>query len=230
MAYRYLNRVEAGKVLGRLIKHREFRGAPIIVALPRGGVPIGFEVAQALHAPLDVLVVRKIGAPGHAELACGALTLSGEIVWNERIMRSLGVTKDELQATVDAEREEALARENAMRMTDAPMLPLLGKSVVLVDDGLATGATMKAAVRSVLTLNPAEVIVCIPVAPASSCVELERMGCSVVCDQQIDERFFSSVGQWYSEFPQVSTVECRELLRKNRQGDEITSDASSALS
>lgn len=217
MVYRYKDRVEAGKVLGRLVKHRAFLSNVVVVALPRGGVPVGFYVAEAVNAPLDVLVVRKIGAPGHTELACGALTLSGEVVWNERIMRSLGVTKEMLQSTVDDELKEAQARELAIRVTETPMIPLQRKSVLLVDDGLATGATMKAAVQSVLALKPAEVIVCIPVAPASSCVELEKMGCSVVCDQRVEERLFSSVGQWYADFPQVSTAECRELLRENRQ-------------
>lgn len=207
-------------MLGRLLKRRAFMSDVVVVALPRGGVPVGFEVADAISAPLDVLVVRKVGAPGHAELACGALTLSGEVVWNDRIMRSLGVTKEDLQGTVEEELKEARAREDALRSVDTQAIPLRGKSALLVDDGLATGATMKAAARAVLAVKPAEVVVCIPVGPASSCVELERMGCAVVCDQRVEERLFSSVGQWYSDFPQISTSECRELLRKNRVGRE----------
>jgi putative phosphoribosyl transferase len=224
MAYRYVDRVEAGKVLGRFLKRRVFKGNPVVVALPRGGVPVGFEVAEAIGAPLDVLVVRKIGAPGHSELACGALLLTGEVVWNERVLRALDVTKESLRSIVNDEIKEAKARESALRLPETPALSLRGASVIIVDDGLATGATMKAAIRGVFAQNPKEVVAAIPVAPSSSCVELEEMGCTVICVQRVDEDTFSSVGQWYQDFPQVSTMHCRQLLRRNRVKDASVQD------
>jgi len=220
MAYRYVDRVEAGKVLGRFLKKRAFRGTPVVVALPRGGVPAGFEVAEAIGAPLDVLVVRKIGAPGHSELACGAVLLSGEVVWNERILKALDITKESLRTIVNDEIKEAKARESALRSPQTPAIPLRDASVIIVDDGLATGATMKAAVCGVFAQKPKEVMVAIPVAPTSSCVELEMMGCTVICVQRVDEDTFSSVGQWYQDFPQISTAQCRQLLTRSRMKDE----------
>jgi putative phosphoribosyl transferase len=220
MAYRYVDRVEAGKVLGRFLKKREFKGNPVVVALPRGGVPVAFEVAEAIGAPLDVLVVLKIGSPGHSELACGAVLLTGEVVWNERILKALDITKESLRSIVNDEIKEAKARESALRSPQTPAIPLRDVSVIIVDDGLATGATMKAAICGVFAQKPKEVMVAIPVAPTSSCVELEMMGCTVICVQRIDEDIFSSVGQWYQDFPQISTAQCRQLLTRSRMKDE----------
>jgi predicted phosphoribosyltransferase len=194
-----------------------FVSNPIVVALPRGGVPIGFEVAQRLHAPLDILVVRKIGAPGHSELACGAFILGGEVVWNTGVMKALKLTREDLEETYQEEVEEAMQREQALRTPESPPMPLAGASVIIVDDGLATGATMKAALRGVQGEHPREVLIAVPVGPQSVCRELEKMGASLVCDQRVDDMSFSSVGQWYRQFPQVSTEECRELLVMNRR-------------
>ena len=190
---------------------------PLVVALPRGGVPLGYEVAKRLHAPLDLLVVRKIGAPGHSELACGAFILGGEVVWNTGILRALKITREDLEATYQEEIEEAKVREEALRTLESPPIPIAGRSVIIVDDGLATGATMKAAFQGVQGEHPREIIIAIPVGPQSTCRELEKMGASLVCDQRIDDTSFSSVGEWYERFPQVSTEECRELLVMSRR-------------
>ncbi len=222
MYHRYPTRRAAGQVLAELLSKHPFVAHPIIVALPRGGVPIGFEVARRLNVPLDLLVVRKIGAPGHAELACGAFILGGEIVWNTGVMKGLNVTREDLEDTFQEEVEEAKQREAALRTPESPPIPLAGRSVIIVDDGLATGATMKAAFNGVKGEHPQEIIVAIPVGPQSTCRQLEQMGASLVCDQRIDNGSFSSVGEWYDEFPQVSNEECRELLvmsRRNRGGE-----------
>ena len=217
MYHRYPSRQEAGQALGDVLSRHPFIARPLVVALPRGGVPLGSEIAKKIHAPLDLLVVRKIGAPGHSELACGAFILGGEVVWNTRVMKALRVTREDLEDTYQEEVEEAKQREEALRTPESPPLSLAGASVILVDDGLATGATMKAAIRGAQGEHPAEIIVAIPVGPQSTCREIEKMGCTLVCDQRIDDISFSSVGQWYREFPQVSTDECRDLLVRSRR-------------
>ena len=228
MYHRYPSRQAAGQVLAELLAKHPYVANPIVVALPRGGVPIGFEVAKALHVPLDLLVVRKIGAPGHSELACGAFILGGEVVWNTRVMKALNITREDLEDTYQEEVEEAKLREDALRTPDSPPIPLAGKSVIIVDDGLATGATMKAAFHGVQGEGPREIIIAIPVGPQSTCRDLEHMGASLVCDQRVDDVTFSSVGQWYHAFPQVSTDECRELLVRSRRHD-VDAGSASAL-
>lgn len=216
MYHRYADRRAAGKILGETLAKHPFRGKVVVVGLPRGGIPVGFEVAHALKAPLDFLVARKIGAPGHGELACGAFIVGGEVVWNSRVMRSLGLTSDDLERTHQLEIKEAQQRESLLRTPETSVVPFKGASILIVDDGLATGATMKAAVKGVLAREPAEVLVVIPVGPVSTCRDIEAMGVSLVCDQRVDEESFSSVGQWYRDFSQVTTEECKELLLKNR--------------
>lgn len=220
MYHRYRNRAEAGRVIAELVARHPLQGAPLVVALPRGGVPVGYEVAQKLAAPLDLLVVRKIGAPGNAELACGAFILGGEVVWNTKVMKALRVTRQDLEDTYQDEVDEAKHREEALRTPDSPPLPLAGRSVIIVDDGLATGATMKAAVRGVKAEHAREIVVAVPMGPVGTCREIEEMGCDLICDQRIDEQSFSSVGEWYQEFPQVSTDECREIVVTNRRERE----------
>ena len=217
MYHRYESRQHAGQVIADLVARHPFSAKPLIVALPRGGVPVGAEVARRLHAPLDILVVRKIGAPGHSELACGAFILGGEVVWNTRVMKAIKVTREDLEDTYQEEIQEAKQREELMRTPDSPPLSMAGTSVVIVDDGLATGATMKAAIQGVTGEHPREVVVAVPVGPVSTCREIEKMGCALICDQRIDEVSFSSVGEWYDEFPQVSTDECRDLLVTSRR-------------
>lgn len=224
MYHRYHTRRDAGRVLGELVARHPMKASPLVVALPRGGVPLGREVAQRLDAPLDFLVVRKIGAPGHAELACGAFILGGEVVWNTRVMKALRVTREDLEDTYQDEVNEAKQREEALRTPESPPIPLAGRSVVIVDDGLATGATMKAAIQGAKAEHPAEVIVVVPVGPVSTCREIEAMGCDLICDQRIDEQSFSSVGEWYDEFPQVATEECRDIVVESRRETRARDD------
>lgn len=222
MYHPYADRRAAGRALGELLAKHPFRANVVVVGLPRGGIPVGYEVARKLNAPLDFLVARKIGAPAHGELACGAFIVGGEVVWNTRVMRSLGLTSDDLEQTHQQEIKEAKQRESILRTPEASAVAFKGLSVLIVDDGLATGATMKAAVKGALAREAAEVIVAVPVGPVSTCREIEDMGVSLVCDQRIDEDSFSSVGQWYRDFSQVTTEECKELLLKNRSEISIT--------
>lgn len=223
MRHTYPTRHAAGHVLAQTLTRHPFKTPPVVIALPRGGIPVGFEIAQALRAPLDFLVVRKIGAPGHSELACGAFITGGEVVWNTSVLNALRLTTEDLRATHTQEMREAKEREEALRTPEISSIPLVGRSVVLVDDGIATGATIKAAIKGLLRSKVAELIVAIPVAPTSSCREIEKMGVDLVCDQRIDEEHFSSVGEWYEEFPQVPTAECKELLERNRREGKIAS-------
>lgn len=231
MYHRYHTRQEAGLVLAELLSKHPFKTRPLVVALPRGGVPLGYEVAKKLGAQLDFLVVRKIGAPGHAELACGAFILGGEVVWNTQVMKALRVTRQDLDEVYQEETDEAKRREEALRTPDSPPVPLVGRSVIIVDDGLATGATMRAAIQGVRGEHPSEIIVGVPVGPTSACREIERMGCALICDQRIDDQSFSSVGDWYNDFPQVTTEECRDILvTSRREFDEARFTEPSALS
>jgi putative phosphoribosyl transferase len=159
-----------------------------------------------------------VGAPGHAELACGAVAPDGIQVWNEDVVRALGLSHKELDYLVEREQLEVARRESAIRTPLTPAIPLNNASVVLVDDGVATGATMRAAMLAVLRHHPAELVVALPVGPSDTCEELQSAGqCSLECLNVIDSSAFASVGEWYDEFSQVETEECRELLIANRE-------------
>ena len=215
---RFLDRTQAGQALAQELRRRTWSSPVVVVALPRGGVPVGAEIARELHAPLDIAMVRKIGAPGHEELACGAIAASDVVIWNEDIVRTLGVAQDVLSASVAREREEMSRRERAIRSFLTPALPLRGLSVVLVDDGVATGATMKAAVKAVHLQHPKEIVIALPVAPLDTYDELRRELCSdVMCLSVVSPGRFGSVGSWYDDFSQVETEACRDLLEANRK-------------
>jgi putative phosphoribosyl transferase len=214
----YYSRVEAGRELARLLSRTVLVPPVLVVALPRGGVPVGFEVAEHLNAPLDILVVRKVGAPEQPELACGAVASGGVVVWNQQVLRSLQVAPGDLQMTVEAEQEEVRRREGILRGAQGcEALNPQAATVLLVDDGIATGATMKAAVEVVRRGGPAQVVVCVPVAPEETCREFEQLGCQVVCPIRVSNGAFSSVGEWYEDFTQVGTEECRQLLLRSRK-------------
>ncbi len=188
----------------------------MVIALPRGGVPVAQHVARLLRAPLDILIVRKIGAPGHPELACGAIASGGFVQWNPRVVEALGLTSDTLDTLHQNAELELRERERSLRNPDSPPLDIRRKTVVLVDDGLATGASMKAAVEAVRSMGPDTVTAAFPVAPARTCKEIEQLGCRVVCPLKIDDERFSSVGQWYEDFTQVASEVCRRILSENR--------------
>ncbi len=203
------DRTEAGRVLADKLAAYTGRADVVVLALPRGGVPVGFEVARSLGVPLDVCSVRKLGVSGHAELAMGAIAGDGTRVVNRRVVRELGIAEDKLQAVAAAERQELERRERTYRGQRSPP-ELTGKVVIVVDDGLATGATMWAAVAAIRRQQPARVVVAVPVAAASTCQALEQAADEVVCAST--PALFVAVGQAYCDFGQTTDEEVRALL------------------
>jgi len=209
MLKRFENRAEAGRRLAD--KLVEYAGRPdvLVLALPRGGVPVAFEVAQALQAPLDVFLVRKLGVPGHEELAMGAIASGGVLCLNENVIQALKPPLRVVQAVSARELEELERRERAYR-GDRPALEVRGRTVILVDDGLATGSTMRAAVAAVRRLEPARLIVAVPTAAPSTCAELGPEADECICCITPDP--FYAVGVWYEDFSQTTDQEVRDLL------------------
>jgi predicted phosphoribosyltransferase len=207
---RFRDRAEAGKALAALLAADYGNGSDVVVlGLPRGGVPVAYEVAVALDAPLDVFVVRKLGVPGQPELAMGAVASGGSRVLNRYVLRISGVSDDELERVTVAERE-LLARREASYRGDRPPLEVAGRVVIVVDDGLATGASMRAAVEALRTQGPSELVVAVPVAPPDSRDELAGVADKVVC-ARTPHPFFA-VGHWYDDFSEVSDDEVRRYL------------------
>jgi predicted phosphoribosyltransferase len=214
----FRDRTQAGQLLGDAVKS-SVQGAVVVIGLPRGGVPVAAQVAAVCGAPLDVYLVRKIGSPGQQELASGAIASGGVVVWNRRVLQALGLTPSDLRDTVEVEEAEIRRREQAIRSALTPAIVLTGKTVVLVDDGVATGATMRAAIRAIKQSSPKEIIVALPVAPEDTCSEFEHgEKVKVVCLKRVASDSFGSVGQWYDDFTQVETEECRTILERNRAG------------
>lgn len=207
----FRDRAEAGRLLAAKLK--AYAGCPnvLVLALPRGGVPVAFEVAQALRAPLDVFVVRKLGVPGHEELAMGAIATGGVRVLNDEVVSELGIPKWIIDAVAAEEGRELHRRERLYR-DDAPPPQVSGRIVILIDDGLATGSTMRAAVAAVRQQKPARVIVAVPVAAAETCAEFRGIADEVVC-AFIPDRFYA-VGRWYEDFSQTTDEEVRWLLEQ----------------
>jgi predicted phosphoribosyltransferase len=183
----------------------------VVLALPRGGVPVAAEVAKALGAPLDVFVVRKVGVPGHEELAMGAIASGGVLVLDEGLVRTLGIDREVLERVIAREVEELERREDAYRGSREPP-DLEGKTVILIDDGLATGSTMRAAALAVRRYNPARIVVAVPVASEQTCDQFRDVVDEVVCD--ITPSPFHAVGLWYGDFSQTTDDEVRELLHQ----------------
>jgi len=206
----YTDRQQAGRALGAALQRFAARADVIVLALPRGGVPVGYEVAQHLHAPLDVLCVRKLGVPGHAELAMGAVASGGVRVLNHEVVGNLRLSTLSLDEVSQRERRELERRERLYRGA-RPYPSLARKCVILVDDGLATGATMQAAVRAVRQQHAAEVIVAVPAGPSETVGRLACDADEVLC--LATPRWFSSVGQWYTHFEQVSDAQVQQLLK-----------------
>jgi putative phosphoribosyl transferase len=204
---RFRDRADAGRALAARLAH--LRAAdPIVVGLPRGGVPVAAEVAAALGAQLDVVLVRKIGAPGREELAVGAVGEDGVTVRNDAVLRELGLSWDDLAGQVERERAEIRRRAAVLRTGARP--DLRGRTVVLVDDGIATGATMVAALRVLRDLGAAHVVLAVPVAPPDSLAALAPLADEIVCP--VTPRRFAAVGQWYDDFTQVPDDRVRMLL------------------
>jgi predicted phosphoribosyltransferase len=205
---RFLDRVDAGRRLARVLLHHRGTGA-LVLGLPRGGVPVAAEVAAAIDAELDVLVVRKLGVPGHEELAMGAVAGGGLRVLNRDVLLRLELPPSVVDAVTARAAELVAERERAYR-GDRPPLVLRGRRVVLVDDGLATGATMRVAVRAVTGGGASPVVVAVPVAPPSACEALRSLADEVVCLHTPSS--FLAVGTWYEDFSETSDDEVRDLL------------------
>ncbi len=205
----FKDRREAGRVLAQKLAH--YRGNPdvVVLALPRGGVPVGFEVAEFLDAPLDVFLVRKLGVPGHEELALGAIASGGVRVINHDVVYMTGIDEQGIDAIAEREQRELERRESSYR-DGRPPINIEGHIVILVDDGLATGATMLAASRAVSKLRPKRLVVAVPVAAPETCDELRRKVDEVICAET--PRPFHAVGLWYEDFSQTSDAEVRDLL------------------
>ena len=208
-AGRFRDRTQAGQRLAERLQAYAGRDDVVVLALPRGGVPVAFEVARALGAPLGVFVVRKLGVPGHEELAMGAIASGGVVLLDEGLVQALGLGRDELERTVAAELRELERREQAYADNRKPP-EVEGKTVVLVDDGLATGSTMRAAALAVRRLSPTRIVVAVPVAAPETCEELRTVADETVC--VLTPHPFRAVGLWYEDFAQTSDDEVRRLL------------------
>lgn len=205
----FQDRREAGQALAGLLIGRDHLKDPVVLALPRGGVPVGLEVARALGAPLDILVVRKVGLPDQPELAMGAVASGGVEVRNPEVLRQLGVEEGVFRAVAARETRELLRREAAYRGSRAPV-EVGNRTVILVDDGIATGSTIRAAIRALRLRSAAEVVVAVPVAPSEVRDALATEADEVVCVSTPSP--FYAISPWYQEFPQLSDTDVRELL------------------
>src|SRR6266496_3296071 len=208
------NRIEAGRQLAEKLEKYADRDDVIVLGLPRGGVPVAYEVAQRLRAPLDVFIVRKLGVPGFEELAAGAIASGGVRVLNEDVIRAIPYADEAIEAVTVKETAELERREHIYR-EGRPPPELRDRIVILVDDGLATGATMRAAVKALRPTGTAKIVVAVPVGPPDTCRELEEEADETICLST--PIFFQAVGQYYEDFSQTSDEDVRELLSKASQ-------------
>jgi putative phosphoribosyl transferase len=212
------DRRDAGRQLAAALSDYGGRSDVVVLALPRGGVPVAYEVAKSLAAPLDVFLVRKIGVPGHEELAMGAIASGGVRVVNEDVVRELGIPKSMFDTVAAEELLELERRERAYRGDRTPP-DVHGKTVMLVDDGLATGSSMRAAIAALRRLDPAKVVVAVPVAAPEVCAEFQDIADDVVCAHTPPS--FRAVGLWYDDFSQTTDEEVRELLSQQNEASGV---------
>src|SRR5438445_3876086 len=212
---RFRDRREAGRLLGAHLSAYANLPDVLVLALPRGGVPVAAEVARALEAPLDVFVVRKLGVPGHEELAMGAIASGGVRVLNEDVVRPLRIPGDVIDAVAAEEQQELERRERAYR-GDRPAPDVRGRAVILVDDGLATGSTMRAAVAALRQQRPARIVVAVPVGAAETCAEFQAEADETICARTPEP--FYAVGLWYDDFSQTTDEEVHDLLERAAEG------------
>jgi putative phosphoribosyl transferase len=209
MSALFQNRRQAGQQLAASLEEYANRSDVLVLALPRGGVPVGYELAKALRVPLDVFVVRKLGVPGQEELAMGAIAPGGVRILNAEVVRHLGISEWVIAAVAAAEQKE-LERRNQLYRDARPAPAVEGRTVILVDDGLATGSTMRAAVAALRQRRPAKIVIAVPVAAASTCEELKLEVDRIVCG--LTPEPFHGVGEWYEDFSQTTDEEVRDLL------------------
>ncbi len=212
MAY-FANRVDAGKRLASELKNQIGKDA-IVLAIPRGGVVVGYEIAKALNLPLDVIIPRKIGAPNNPELAIGAMTEDGTIILDQNLVSYIGVSQDYLKEESERQKKE-IGRRLKLYRGNEPYPKIQGKDVIIVDDGIATGSTMKAALASVRNRGAKSVIVAVPVGPPATIKELKTQADKVVCPYTPE--YFQAIGQFYADFEQTTDEEVIQLLKQNRQ-------------
>lgn len=211
MTTRFHDRREGGRRLATELERFANRADVRVLALPRGGVPVGAEVARALGAPLDVFVVRKLGVPGQEEYAMGAIATGGVVLLDERVVRAAGVDDADVDRVLQRERRELQRRERRYRGDRSPP-DVAGRTVILVDDGLATGSTMLAAVAALRAERPSRIVVAVPVASPDTCAKLRRSADDVICPLTPDP--FYAVGLWYEDFSQTTDEEVRDLLEQ----------------
>jgi predicted phosphoribosyltransferase len=211
----YRDRTEAGKRLAAELTEYANRPDVLVLALPRGGVPVAFEVARALGAPLDIFLVRKLGVPGHEELAMGAIATGGVRVLNKDVVRYLNIREEVVDAVAAEEQRELVRREKLYR-EERPAPDVSGKTVILVDDGLATGSTMRAAAAALRQQSPTRIVIGVPVSSPATCDEFRDEVDEIVC--AVTPEPFQAVGQWYEDFSQTTDDEVRELLERSSRG------------
>lgn len=208
---KFIDRQEAGIILAEQLKSYANQSNTIILALPRGGVPVAFEIATTLSLPLDIFIVRKLGVPNHEELAMGAIASGGTVIFNEPLMTQLNLEGSSIEGVLHAEQKELVRRELLYRSNrPAPNLP--GKTIILVDDGIATGSTMYAAIQALRKHKPTSIIIAVPVAPRTTYDEMKTLVDKIVCP--LTPTNFYAVGLWYENFSQTSDDQVIELLEK----------------
>lgn len=211
----FADRMQAGRLLAKKLNEYANRPDVVVLALPRGGVPVAYEVARALNAPLDVFLVRKLGLPGHEEFAMGAIATGGVRVMNNYVVQSLGISDRVIDEVAAKEQRELERRERLYRGSEKP-LDLAGRIVIVVDDGLATGSTMTAAVEAIERMKPSEIVVAAPVASHDACALFNALvGSTCVCF--MSPKPFQAVGRWYRRFPQTTDIEVCHLLKQAKQ-------------
>ena len=213
---KFIDRHDAGIILAKHLKNYANNSQAIVLALPRGGVPVAYEIAKSLNLPLDVFIVRKLGVPGHEELAMGALATGGVIIFNEEIINSLNLSKASIERVIQSEQKELERRELTYRGSTPPPT-LKDKTLILVDDGIATGATMQAALKALNLQKPKQIIVAVPVAALSSFEDMKKHADKVICLMKPIN--FYAVGLWYIDFTQTTDNEVSDLLRKRKQNN-----------
>lgn len=208
---KYLNRQEAGKILAESLRSYANRKDVMVLALPRGGVPVAFEIAQALNVPLDVYIVRKLGVPGHSELAMGAIAMGNVTVFNHDIIKELGVSQEEIETVIEIEKQELIRREKLYR-GHRPFPDIHDKTIILVDDGVATGATLRAAMTALRKAQPAKLIVAVPVADRHVIKQFISQADLFICPLQPEQLY--AVGAWYENFSQTEDEEVHQYLTR----------------
>jgi len=207
----FRDRTEAGRLLAQKLREYANRDDVVMLALPRGGVPVAYEVANTLNVPLDIFLVRKLGLPGNEELAMGAIASGGVRVLNEEVVRALNIPDEIVDEVAEKEERELERREREYR-GGRPPVDVRGRTAILIDDGLATGSSMRAAALALRINQPAQIVVAVPVGAPSTCAEFESEVDKVVC--AVTPEPFWGVGQWYRDFSQTSDEEVRDLLRR----------------